>query len=241
MLVEQIKDAIEASYLLYLDTIDLANRLNYDLKKINIEFEDYSENEYHTLTDDSDIIRRTQSQIKKFSQGAPVNLHLKKTIQEGLENYKQKLESKQSDEEHNDNLQNRIFSESNVTYEHLSSSETCEYVCQKTIDSFSDYIAKYDIETNSVDNYKIRYFMGMSIVESLKNSGYNKSILDISRLLLLAVMQRTLLDDHEDGLADDMFKKFAITLIEDLEDPIVNYFGEIGLYLIFKSVYKAVK
>jgi hypothetical protein len=237
----QINEAIRASYVLYLDTINMAHRLYYDLSKVDID-ENYSDEEYLQLTDNSNVALRNQAQFKKFLQlDKGINVYASDPIAQGLKDYKQKLEERHQFEEGNDTLESNIFIESNTIYNHLKSDEHCEYICQDTIDYFTNYIKKYDIKSNSVDTYKIRYFMGISIIKNLRNSKYNTLSLDIARLMLLGVMQRTLFEDHNEGLSDDMFKKFAITLLEDLDDPIKEYFGKFGLYLIFKSIYKVIK
>ena len=110
----------------------------------------------------------------------------------------------------------------------------------------SKYVRKYDINTNSVDNYKVRYFMGLVVTNYLnKNtidfSTHPRILRGISRLMMLFVMQATLKTDNDYGVPSDMFKKYALSLLEQKGEGITSLFGEYGFYLIFKNSSKCHK
>ncbi len=105
------------------------------------------------------------------------------------------------------------------------------------------YVEKYDITTRGIDNYKVRYFMGLVITGHLENNfllyqTHPRILRAISRLMMLRVMQDTLKIDTDTGVTPDMFKKFAVSLLESKARGIDDLFGDYGLYLIFKTVAK---
>ncbi len=107
------------------------------------------------------------------------------------------------------------------------------------------YVNQYDIKQVNVDNYKVRYFMGITLIEFLEGTRFNthpRVLRGIANLMLLNVMDFTLREDgNNSGVPEDMFKKFQICLLAKKGRGFKETFGEHGLYLIFKTLSKSLK
>jgi len=120
---------------------------------------------------------------------------------------------------------------------------------QETATGFLEYIKKYDVNAKTIDNYKVRYFMGKYLIEHIEKNTALKSNIDIEKrqisyLMLLVVMKNTHKRDFICSIPDDMYLKFAMTLLtkngEYSKNPLEHYFGKYGMYLIFKTVSKTI-
>ncbi len=116
-------------------------------------------------------------------------------------------------------------------------------LCLMTMDLVAKYMMEFDIAPRGVDNYKVRYFMGIAIIELSIKHGVGlpleqKAQTVISQLMLVIVMNQTLKVDVPTGLPNNMFNKITKTLMKHPNgDPIQLYYGQYGLYSIFKNVY----
>lgn len=178
------------------------------------------------------LIKLKDNKILKNNFNYPINLH------QNEDNFDIYLKSIASD----DNTTSLI----NI----LQDKSFLRNIGVKTQEMLSSYIELYDIETRGIDNYKVRYFMGISILNEIEvlycSSVMEKQInIVVVRLMLLIVMQLTLQVDYKDAIANDMFKKIALTLMfvgknnnYHNNSPLNYYFGKHGLYTLFKTVSK---
>lgn len=114
---------------------------------------------------------------------------------------------------------------------------------QSTVGKVHSYVRKYDIITRGVDNYKVRYFMGLALLEYLEKYKENftthpRVLRGVANLMILNTMFNTLDIEENATVPDDMFKKFKICMLENKGRGLNMVFGDYGLYLLFKTLSK---
>lgn len=152
---------------------------------------------------------------------------------------------------HTDELSSMIYDSMNdemlevIAKDLLSAiSGNSSVLARSTMSKVNSYVRQYDITTRGVDNYKVRYFMGVALLELLDANHptyttHPRILRAITNLIILNTMYQTFRLEEGAVMPEDMLKKFKICLLEGRGYGLNKLFGEYGLYLLFKTLSKA--
>jgi len=202
---------------------------------------------------EEDIKASFLSAIKAYAESVPFVFELINkieqhenhfTVNKDLEKILKEIKKAETNNSGN-NQNNQSVAKLAISHMYASLKDS-DHLVKGTINRVSQYIDLYDITTKGIDSYKVRYFMGIELIETVsyklvgQNQIHDKSISTVNTiigLMILIVMHMTLLEDKGSTykVPEDMYLKFGINL---LQGSINQYFGEYGLFLIFKTLSK---
>lgn len=103
--------------------------------------------------------------------------------------------------------------------------------------NIADYLQEYNINPiNGVDEFKLIYFVGESIVQAVQRNGYNNSIVQLCK----KVTRYSMIQMLDFLLTDCRTEKGRRSLLERVKakidnDEFLEHFGRYGVYLIYKT------
>lgn len=102
-----------------------------------------------------------------------------------------------------------------------------------TVAAWSEYMREYRVKARDIDGYKVAYWYGEGIIQTLVRNRCRIEIIAAARILRLHVMDSVLFWNIGRSLTNDIFNKLCITCCRDKEN--LNL-GKYGVYLVFKSL-----
>lgn len=105
-------------------------------------------------------------------------------------------------------------------------------IFEKTKSKINDYLNTFEVApNNSIDEFKLVFFTGMTLAESLKIKGLFRE----SKIVLTSMVW---ILDYRLATVNAMREKLTCEIVKMIErERLVSETGEVGLYLIYKCLY----